>query len=261
MKTAYSILIAGALACSLALSAAPGSDLTTIKASDPKIIFIGRTQVSDTAVSFDWTGVYVRVRFKGRSLSLKASDSKKNYYNVWLDGSMAAEPDKIIAIHGKDTTIAIFTPEEIKTHYGKDKKAADGPHQVILQKRTEGEQGRTSISEFITDGDFLQADAPKERIIEYIGDSYTCGFGSENSVATDPFKPETENQNKTYACAVARYFGADQIVIAHSGIGVARNYNGKTGLTTCRSAISRHSTWTRMRDGSPEQARRNLTSR
>jgi len=195
-------------------------------ASDSKVVYIGRTKVDGPSVSFDWTGTYARISFKGSSLVLRASDTKKNYYNVWLDGSMKNEPDKVIAIAGQDTVITLFSKDELKARFGKDKKAAAAPHQVVLQKRTEGEQGVTTFKGFETDGEFLQASAPLSRVIEFIGDSYTCGFGSENSVATDPFTPETENQNKTYACITARYFGAEQIVIAHSGMGIARNFNG-----------------------------------
>lgn len=189
----------------------------SIPASDQRITYIGRTAVNGDKVSFDWTGTYLRLRFKGNSLSVKASDSQKNYYNVWVDSDMASAPTSVIAIAGKDTTISLAAIN------AKGKAVA---HDVIMQKRTEGEQGTTTLSSFSTDGEFLQAEGPKERIIEYVGDSYTCGYGTEAS-NTERFKPETENQNLTYACAVARYFGADQIVIAHSGMGISRNYNGK----------------------------------
>ena len=225
MKPVKTLLLTAALFCTAQIAAVQNASATTIKASDSRITYIGRTEAKDGKVSFDWTGVYMKVRFQGNSLSVRVSDTKKNYYNVWLDGSMATAPDKVLAVHGSDTTIVIFSDKELKARFGKDKKAAKAPHQVILQKRTEGEQGTTTISEFITDGEFLQADAPKERIIEYIGDSYTCGYGTESS-NKEHFKPETENQNLTYACAMARYFNADQIVIAHSGMGIARNYNG-----------------------------------
>ena len=197
----------------------------TVKADDGRITFIGRTRTVEGAVSFDWTGVYFRVRFQGSCLSFKVSDTKKDYYNVWLDSPMDKAPDKVIAVHGRDTTITIFTAEELSARYGKGRKALKAPHQAILQKRTEGGQGMTTVHSFSTDGIFLQADPPKDRIIEYIGDSYTCGYGTEAS-NKERFSPETENQNLTYACATARYFDAEQIVIAHSGMGIARNYNG-----------------------------------
>ena len=188
----------------------------TIPAADGRITYIGRTLTKGGTVSFDWTGVYLKVRFQGTSLRLKASDTKRNYYNLWLDSTMDQAPDKVITIEGKDTTITLCSLE---------RKAAKKPHQVILQKRTEGEQGCTTIESFTTDGIFLQADPPKDRVIEFIGDSYTCGYGTEAS-NKERFSPETENQNLTYACATARYFGAEHIVVAHSGYGIIRNYNG-----------------------------------
>ena len=196
-----------------------------VSGDDARITYIGRTLVKDGEVSFDWTGVYLKARFQGTYLDMKVSDTGNNYYNVWLDSPMDADPDKVIRTHGTDTTIVLFNKEEIKARFGKDKKALKEPHQVILQKRTEGFQGITTFREFTSDGIFLQADKPSDRVMEFIGDSYTCGYGTEAS-NKDRFSPETENQNLTYACKAARYFGADQIIIAHSGMGVARNYNG-----------------------------------
>lgn len=197
----------------------------TIKGSDSRVTYIGRTEVKEGTVSFDWTGVYLRVRFQGDLVSLKVTDTKRNFYNVWIDKDMDSAPDKVLTVTGSDTTIVIFNKEEVRALTGMGRRSKPAVHQVILQKRTEGEQGVTTVKEFQTDGVFLQADPPKDRVIEYIGDSYTCGYGTEAS-NKERFSPETENQNLTYACMTARYFGADQIVIAHSGMGITRNYNG-----------------------------------
>ena len=206
------------------LSAGVQARCETIPATDGRVTIIGRTQATDGTVSFDWTGVYVKVRFQGSSLCVKLSDTNKNYYNVWIDSPMSQAPCKVISTSGQDTTICLFSQEQLKELFGR--KGARAPHQVILQKRTEGFQGCTTLQEFTTDGIFLQADAPSDRVIEYIGDSYTCGYGTE-ATHKDRFSPETENQNLTYACATARYFGAEQLVTAHSGMGIARNYDGK----------------------------------
>ena len=205
------------------LSAGVQARSETIPATDGRVTIIGRTQATDGSVSFDWTGVYVKVRFQGSQLSVKLSDTNKNYYNVWIDAPMSQAPCKVICTSSQDTTISLFSPQQLKELFGK--KGAKAPHQVILQKRTEGFQGCTTLHQFITDGVFLQADAPSDRVIEFIGDSYTCGYGTE-ATHKDRFSAETENQNLTYACESARYFGADQIVIAHSGMGISRNFNG-----------------------------------
>ena len=183
-------------------------------ASDAKITFVGRTFKDGPAVSFDWSGVYARIRFTGNYLAMKASDTGRNYFNVWVDSPQNSEPQAIVSTHGEDSLIVLFESN------GK----ASAVHDVVLQNRTEGSQGKVSISSFVLEGQLLQAEGVKSRMIEVVGDSFTCGYGSENSVKTDPFKPETENCNKSYSCIVPRYFGADYMLVAHSGIGIARNY-------------------------------------
>ena len=193
-------------------------------ASDERIVYVGRTLVEGDRVSMDWSGSYLRVAFTGDYLAMKVSDTKKNYYNVWLDARPGPEADKVISTFGKDSLVVLYDESDFKARYGKKSPEV---HTVCLQKRTEGEQGLTTFSSFITAGDLVAAEPVRPRVIEFIGDSYTCGYGSENSVASDPFKPETENQNKTYAAIAGRYFDADIYVIAHSGMGIIRNYNSK----------------------------------
>ncbi len=210
---------------------------TVTPASDSRITYVGRTLTEGGSVSFDWTATYVRIRFEGNYLAIDASDTFRDYFNVWIDKAPTSEPDRIIAIgkggekssFGKieantvyDGRIEIVSEADIKAIYGKKGPAQ---HFVTIQKRTEGEQGKTTFREIITRGELLQAMPLKPRCIEFIGDSYTCGYGSENSVSTDPFTPETENCGKSYASVVARYFNADYVVVAHSGMGIVRNYN------------------------------------
>lgn len=207
------IFIMCLLCCQVAYMAAE----TKIAASDSKITFVGRTEVKNGNVSFDWSATYMRLAFTGKKLALKASDTYKNYFNVWIDKVPAADPDFVFVLSSKDTVINLFEQTKGKAQ----------SHVVTIQRRTEGESGTTTFSEFTTDGNFTQAEPLMTRQIEFVGDSYTCGYGSENSVKSDPFKAETENCSKTYAAIIARYFGADYWTIAHSGMGIARNYNSK----------------------------------
>lgn len=185
-------------------------------ASDSRVTYVGRTQVVGDNVSFDWTATYLRIAFTGKKLSVRLSDTVgRNFFNVYVDQpQMGPEPTLVIGAHGQDSTIVLFEGKK-------------GNHVVVLQKRTEGEQGTTTLHEFMTDGVFTQAAPLKERMIEVVGDSYTCGYGAENSVKRDPFKAETECSAKSYAGIVARYFDADYVAVAHSGMGIARNYNSK----------------------------------
>ena len=221
MKTkVLTLMTALALVC----TASFGNGKTTEEpAADSRFTFVGRVEKTDGNVSFDWTGVYARIKFEGSSLSMTVSDTKKNYYNVWIDKTTDQPADKVVSTFGKDSLVVIVSPEDLKAIYGK--KLPKTPHNVIITKRTEGEQGTTTVKSFTTDGAFLQAEPMKERMIEFIGDSYTCGYGTEGASARERFRPETENQNLAYEAIVCRYFNADYFVVAHSGMGIARNYN------------------------------------
>ena len=233
-------ILAAALLLTLSATAAPKVVKEVVSpASDSLITYVGRTLVDGGSVSFDWTATYARISFEGNYLAINASDTRRNYFNVWIDKAPTAVPDKIIAIGNGDETstfgkieansvydgrIEIVNEAEFKAMYG---KKIPSQHFVTIQKRTEGEQGTTTFKEIITKGKLVHALPVKPRCIEFVGDSFTCGYGSENSISTDPFTPETENCVKSYASIVSRYFNADYVLVAHSGMGIARNYNSK----------------------------------
>ena len=221
-----SFILAAMSLLSLGLSA------ETIPATDSRVTFVGRTAVEGTSVSFDWTATYFRVAFSGKSLTMKASDLKvgaadeaaaaklHNYYAVWIDSPTNVEPHRIVEVKPGENIIELVDPAYLK-------KSRRSVHEVVVQKRTEGEQGRTTIYEFATDGQFMQAEPLRTRQLEFIGDSYTCGYGIDAPTKEEKFSPETENASRSYAAIVSRYFGADYIAVAHSGMGIARNYNSK----------------------------------
>ena len=190
-------------------------------ASDSRITYVGRTLVQDGDVSFDWSSTYAKITFQGEYLAVRASDTKKDYFNVWIDREMSADADKVLCISSADTLLTIVSSADFK----KGKKQAS--HTVIIQKRTEADQGRTTFHEFMTDKGLLQAPAVKERLIEFVGDSYTCGYGIENSISRNRYTPETQNTAKTYCALLARYFDADFITVSHSGQGISRNYDDR----------------------------------
>lgn len=195
-------------------------------ASSPEIRFVGRAAESpDGALSFDWSGCYFTFRFEGRRCAMRASDTRRNHYNIFVDGQQVGTA----AVEGADTTILLA------------EGLAPGAHTVLVQKRTEGEQGRTTLHGILTDGKLLPAPAAPGRHIEFIGDSHTCGYGTEGQSPKEPFTPETENCDLAWGCIIARYFGADYTLIAHSGQGMARNWgDGKEGSAcTMRERLTR----------------------
>ncbi len=185
----------------------------TVRATDAGIRFTGRVErLADGAVRYDWVGTYVQTAFTGTSISVRMSEEGESYHQVFIDGKLLGK----LHFTGKE-------PHDVTLAKGLSK----GQHVLRLQKVTEGEFGRTTLYSFTTTGTgTFKAVAPKDRLIEIIGDSYTCGYGAEGS-ETSHFEVKTENCDKAYACLIARYFNADYVIAAHSGMGVVRNYAGK----------------------------------
>lgn len=179
--------------------------------SSDNVSFTGRTEtLKDGSVRYDWTGVYMQTCFTGGAISIIVSDTGKSYYNIFIDGRLI----KKILITGIEPHNIILA-----------KNLSRDKHILYLQKCTEGQYGCTTIHKIcIAKSAYLTSVPRKNRKIEVIGDSYTCGFGVESKCASDTFRLDTENSNFAYGCLIARYFDADYILTAHSGQGMVRDW-------------------------------------
>ncbi|MBQ8501946.1 MAG: endoglucanase [Bacteroides sp.] len=191
------------------------------RGDDAAVRYTGRTLTSDAGtVTFDWVGTYLETRFTGGNLSIRLTETKKSYYDVFVDGEL----HRVVTACGTDTLINFVS--------GVSKRQ----HSLRIQKRSEGEFGKTTIQQFVLPASGSLQEEPKTRTrhIEFIGDSWTCGYGTEGKDRSEPFKVETENCHWAYAMQIARYFDADYTLIAHSGRGAVRNYGDSVRV----SAIS-----------------------
>lgn len=190
---------------------------TVIKPTDGNIKIIGRTENSNPERPvFTFPGVQIRTGFNGTSLKMMAKP-KSGYFMASIDG---CEAFKVCFNSENDSVISLAA--------GLPK----GTHQAMVMYVNEGYERLPEFRGFIVDkGESL---APvqnlPERTIEFIGNSITCGYGVEASDKMYHFMDETSNHYYTYAARTARNLNALHLVVARSGIGVYRNYNGpRTG--------------------------------
>lgn len=178
------------------------------------VSYTGRTlALSDGSVRYDWTGTYLQTDFTGGSIAIEVSDTKKTYHNLYIDGQLIRR----ITIEGQKPHRIVLADN-----------LTGQSHRLCLQRVTEGSGGCTTVHGFyLVKGGRLQKVAPRNRFIEFYGDSYTCGYGTEAAGPKVKFTYETEDFNHSYACLIARYFDADYAAVAHSGMGMVRNYGDK----------------------------------
>mgnify|MGYP002624342599 CR=1 FL=1 len=196
-----------------------------VPASDPRIVYLGRTLADASgSVSFDWSGTSARLGFSGKSLSVRLASRKTSWFNVWIDRPTSEEPDKVFGLSDEERIVSIIDADYLARRFGKQaRRHAGDVFKVTIQRRNEGRDGSVVIKEFICDGTISAGEGIRKRVIEFIGDSYTCGYGADTIGRESKYSPATENCNHSYCSIVARYFDADPVMIAHSGIGVARN--------------------------------------
>ena len=91
-------------------------------------------------------------------------------------------------------------------------------------KYSEAAFGDVGVKELLVEGEVLTPPEPKEKKIEVIGDSITCGYGIEGIVDKDTFTTAQENPWNAYGCRMARALDADFSLIAWSGNGIISHY-------------------------------------
>ncbi|MBQ8201855.1 MAG: GDSL family lipase [Clostridia bacterium] len=70
----------------------------------------------------------------------------------------------------------------------------------------------------------IRPTAAKNRRIEFIGDSITCGYGVDDEVAEHHFSTATEDVTKAYAYKTAAMLDADYSMVSISGYGIISGY-------------------------------------
>ncbi|MEU4241331.1 cellulose binding domain-containing protein [Actinoplanes sp. NPDC026619] len=182
---------------------------------------VGRLKTTDVGVQYTWPGTYFEGRFRGTGVGLVLNDSNNDYV-VEVDGV---------------TVATLVTPGQV-THWVKD--LANGDHTVRLAKRTESPWAAGEFGGLVpaAGGTILAKPAARSRQIEFIGDSWTAGYGdmsTSRDCAGTGGVTRNSNADVAFGALTARGLNADYQINAWSGMGMVRNYNGQTPETTFRT--------------------------
>jgi lysophospholipase L1-like esterase len=178
--------------------------------------WVGRVDTTTpTAPRFGWSGSGFIAQFSGTGLSAAISvtaSSEVYSFKAVVDG--APQPAFMVPSPGGTYPLATGL--------------AAGTHTVELYRQTEGGEGTATLTGLtVADGTLLDPPAGPSRLIEVIGDSITCGYGTLGALAdTDCFP--TESVWDAWGSVAARTLGAEVSTVCASGRGVVQNYDGTT---------------------------------
>ena len=184
--------------------------LTKMAADDANLQYTGRvdfTKPSEPQIS--WPGTSITGNFTGQYLAVTLDDQVgKNYFNVFIDNDLKRP--------------IIIKAEKGEKKYVVAANLAPGKHTFLLTKRTEGEEGATTIKSFelADDGKHLAPPARLKRKIEFFGDSITSGMGNESPDDGPDHLLKDKNNFMAYDAITARNLKAELHVTSQSGIGI-----------------------------------------
>lgn len=186
---------------------------TFYPADDSKIQYIGRIDFSNPLKPKMWaSGAYVVIKFSGSFCELNINDeviygNVHNYIEIKIDD----QPAYRIQLKNKENKVSL------------GKNLSRGEHTVVICKNTEFENGYIEIVGFSCEN-LLIPPAKQKRKMEFIGDSITCGFGSDESEIKCGDKGsqwyDQHNAYFAYGPTTARSLNAQYHLSAVSGIGL-----------------------------------------
>ena len=190
-------------------------DRTNVKIS-------GRTTKVGDTLYLGYSGAYVE--FEATTARVQVTfctdrEVMEEIYRGWvavhIDG--AKEPSMRFELTQPEQTVTIF------------EEAAARKVKIRIVKMSEAAFGIVGIKDLFVECDTPVIPTPaKDRRIEFIGDSITCGYGNEGINGKDVFCTAQENPEDAYAILTADKLDADYHLVSWSGIGIITNWVPET---------------------------------
>ena len=165
---------------------------------------------------YQWPGTYFEARFSGDVVFIDLGTGEK-HARISIDGREVAD---------------LLRPRHHQWRVG---GLAPGEHAVRVDIVSESRDGAQTFGGFAVPARALARTPPpaRTRAIEFVGDSYTVGYGAGSSARTcsDDEVWRTTDNSLAFGPQVARRFDADYRIMAISGRGMVRNFANGPGDT------------------------------
>lgn len=193
---------------------------TTYTASSDNVKHLGRTYFSEdklycalsgTGAEFSFTGTKCSVTIAGDSNALNASSADNQArVGIYVNGERVID-DMVDQIREVYDVFESETPQDVV---------------VSVVKLSESPMSTFAISDIKVTGTEIQPTPDKDLLIEFIGDSITCGYGVDDPDKDHHFVTATEDVTKAYAYRTAKALDADYSMVSFSGYGIISGYSG-----------------------------------
>lgn len=191
---------------------------TEYKANYDNVKALGRTYFNDdklycalsgSGAEFSFTGTKCTVSLMGDSTSLSAAQADNQArVGIYVNGERVID-DMVDNLQETYDVFSSETPEDVT---------------VSVVKLSESPMSTFAISGINVTGTEISPTADKDLLIEFIGDSITCGYGIDDPDKDHHFSTKTEDVTKAYAYKTAQALDADYSMVSFSGYGIISGY-------------------------------------
>ncbi len=182
--------------------------------ADQAIRYRGRVYADRARASmfFNWSASGFEVRFRGTRLEMDVEAFK----DIKLPEGESL-PCVMVITDDDETNGRRLSLQEGRTRYVLWEGPEPEEHHITVVKLSENSQGRNCLYGLAIQGELLPLPRDTRPLIEFVGDSITCGFGNEQA-NEELFATEGENALKTYAATAARLLDCAMQLVCISGI-------------------------------------------
>ncbi len=166
--------------------------------------------MSGSGIGTRFTGRHLEILIRGGSVT-ERGEPEGNYARVavYVDGVRIR--DEMIDVPQKRLVV-------IDREY-------PGDYAVQVIKLSESAMSVIGIEPLVTGEEDLLVPLPgKAHLVEFIGDSITCGYGVDDEDSSHGFSTATEDVTRAYAHHTARLLDADYTLFSASGFGIISGY-------------------------------------
>ncbi|HVZ28842.1 MAG TPA: GDSL-type esterase/lipase family protein [Asticcacaulis sp.] len=177
-----------------------------------------------------WPGVYFEGAFTGGGANIQLSDPV-NAYNIYLDGDLVSH---ISPRPHLTTRVQSWTPGRhvVRIEKASESQGSDAPLPTAYVTQRPAPTGLGPVDNSLEDNHPLPPPPARPRQIEFIGDSYTVGYGNTSGKrqCTGDEIQATTDTSKAFGPLTAKHYNADYQINAYSGRGIVRNWDGGAGV-------------------------------
>lgn len=202
-----------------------------IPATDSRVLILGRYCTSGSIVRFDWPATTIELRVRRSRRVWLRMNGNKNYFSISCNG---CTPQILTALSRKVIDYSLPLGQS---------KSEDDILYIRITKRTEAAalygifgsaSGVVSLEGIILedDGELLEPFMPRSRLLEFYGDSDTCGFGNEGkrtssksflALLRSASCAHEQDASRAFPALVGAALDANTHNLAWSGIGACWN--------------------------------------